>query len=390
LLNASDMRWAVAVFLLGCSSSPSSSPSDSTADGGDSAVVTAPGCVVSGTAPFGVHLAASTTSGDKPLNAALDVYFPQGRAPYKPVIFVYPTYRGGPLVLRRELDSSGSAAFEVRDSYCGNGIGGVLVGPNGGITATATVNDSAPMSDALALRSAPVTMCPSGDVPAQKATPPAATFLYSIAFSTTRPVRENNVIRGSNGSAFHLAGEGTHVVLIPTTPPPAGFTPFEEFTVDLSPIVDVLGEPLGITVQPKHLAPTATITDREFTAAPPPGAFVGTPPTMSDGTLKLGEAGPWLTVAALGGSTATKLRIRHRAICPMYGSPPMVAILGVDGSLVPVPAKCGDMVDESIALGGARGPYALMASAEPTGPAPCMYPSYSNAAGYEIDSYGFE
>ncbi|MBI2395520.1 MAG: hypothetical protein HYV09_38495 [Deltaproteobacteria bacterium] len=399
-----NVRAPTLIFLLtwassGCAGKSADAGADagaSSADGGRDEA--ARGCApIAGDGPFAVRLSGSGPVGDAgadggTVGATINVYFPKGRVVGGEVVATGSKYGGGGTVVTgARLDETLSIrGLTVRDPDCGSGVSGDLVGPAGGFVGMAFVNSSAP-SDALSMITGAVTLCASGTPAAQRVTPPPSLIspFGALTVRGTRPFASASFEKVTAKTPSGAAG-----ITVTDADPGARisgrFSLFEPTTIDLAPLQDVLGAPLGLG-SVSTVVPTTTITDLGFTSEPPEGSCLG-PVEVADGKLRVGEgSSSWALALAIGdGGGKTTLRVRHRLVCDGAGTG-TASVLSRNGKSVALAPKCGDAaVDQTVTLAGA-GPHLLLASRSAADSRPCSYRSWPpQALVYEIDEIAFE
>jgi hypothetical protein len=306
--------------------------------------------------------------------AAVDLYFPQGRVAGAPVVM-------DPLGTERQvgratLDSSLTVAFVEASDRCGNRVRGALVGPDDGLRADLLLNPD-PMSDALHLFPGTAVMCPSGSIPA-----PAMKRLGSepivpgetIDFSADTPISQATLTSANVAEApgaYASVGNGDEQLRVA----PANGRVFVPgaLSLDLREVTDVLGRPyLPDVYLIEVLKPAGTIADGGADAGVAASAIAAAYDTLvvANGTttvspkgLGMGIGSGYAAVIGLGAGTgATTARVVHRFICTRAGDSATgtVTIVSSDGSFAPVAGSCSEAPTEVAVILPGPGPHYLV------------------------------
>jgi hypothetical protein len=375
---------------------------------------TAFGAVLSGTGDFETDAPNSPTP-VRPKTIAVQVYFPAGRLPGKPVILAMPTRwpRPGlawstPQILDATAGIAAIPGIGIGDDLA-TGFSGALVGPDQGLQGTGFSN-FAFGSDVADSGRGPITLCPAGDVPAAILTSSDPAFVPNLPlwFAPSAPLDEKNlpaisVDSGGKNVPVKVTLErqflpGTALVLTPV----GAFPPNQPITIELGGLADPLGRPFVIAAPPP-LRTTATVTDLTFDTPPPVGAVVEQGPVwhgsnVAGGLLTVGDRNGFgvSALVALGDpGTKTKVRLHGQWDCGAFRQAPTeesrtLVIVGAQGEASPVMLTCGPPQDVVVDR-PAAGPLWLSF----VGPPNRSHPQFGPPPGptsiaAQIDSIAFE
>lgn len=302
----------------------------------------------------------------RPARIEVHAYFPGGRRLGAPVILAMPgryPHRALFFPAAVTLDASAGVAgkgLHVRNDL-GFGFSGALIGPDQGLVGEGHANFAFGTDVADEARG-PITLCPSGSVPAPELITDHETFsptqhlqfAPTAPFDPTRPpdiqvtAAGKPVAAGLQQGHIYFGTGGVSWWVVATS----AFPPNQPVTIDFGGAHDVLGRPFTVRRLPAPLVTTAVVADRSFATLPPAGALAvggGTDRTtvvLNDGALVIGT-GPsdseGQALLALGDpGSAASVRILAGLDCKI----PNVGSVGVDlvseaGETARIRVECG-------------------------------------------------
>ncbi|MFM2416005.1 MAG: hypothetical protein RL385_728 [Pseudomonadota bacterium] len=358
--------------------------------------------------PFGVRMAVSAV---EPLNFAevdtnafpsfVDLYFPEGRAPGKPMLASAPNSG----VLNQALLDGARNAEIVAPGACGTSFRGQLSGSADGLLGQKTYRRSTDYVYRDPTGVVAAELCSVGAIPT-----PRVSYFQPLVLDSgivpTDPIQVNldGAWDGHSPSDFRLGSTPLELVWTGGSQyqvqPVAGHAyPFGDHVLDLSSLHDPLGRSFAGSRTVRVMRPTDVATDLTFSAMPNAGAIVGGRSCeILAGALSCqasnfnSESGMLIGLAAP--PNARLATVRHRARVEFAAELVSVSIVSSDAIATPVPGSgnfgIGSvMKDYEVTLQGTA-PYYLSVDYHLNDrTSPCGFGTTPASATYELDEIRF-
>jgi hypothetical protein len=306
---------------------------------------------LAGSAPFSMRMAVSTVA---PLNfdevdptsfpSYVDLYFPEGRAPGKPMLASAPN---SGVLNQTLLDGAGNAEI-VAPGSCGTSFRGQLSGGTDGILGQKIYRQSTDYSYRDPTGVVAAELCSIGVSPAPRVSYVQPTLLDN-GILPTDPIQLNLDGTWDEQKPADLRLGSTPLELIwkggaqYDVQPAAGYAyPLGEHALDLSGLHDPLGRSFAGSRTVRVMRPTDVATDLTFSTMPNAGAIVGEgrceilAGALSCHTFNTNtESG--ILIALAGPPNARLATVRHRASTMYDAERVSVSIVASDAVATPVP-----------------------------------------------------